>query len=108
MKNSKRKVIENKVELSAGWLSPSGMFYRLESHHLCHEGLAQELLSGCEYWKKHDSAMQTLLDNNWAIIRDKRLFLRKSYYVKWRLTAEQKHFLKEYIEDGEIVKADIY
>jgi len=26
----------------------------------------------------------------------------------WGLTVEQKHFLKEYIEDGEIVEAEVY
>lgn len=111
MKNSKRKVSENRVELSAGWLSPSGEYFRLEGHHLCHEGLAQEILKDRKYRKKYyfDSAMTLLLDRKWAIIRDKTFnFPKKSYFVGWGLTVEQKHFLKPYIEDGEIVEADIY
>lgn len=111
MKNSKRKVIENKVELSAGWLSPSGEYFRLEGHYLCHEDLAQELLRSRKFKKKYyyDLAMTVLLDRKWAIIRDKSFYCPKmSYYVGWGLTVEQKHFLKPYIEDGEIIEADIY
>ena len=84
MKNSKRKVSENRVELSAGWLSPSGEYFRLEGHHLCHEGLAQEILKDRKYRKKYyfDSAMTLLLDRKWAIIRDKTFnFPKKSYFV---------------------------
>lgn len=103
-----KKLVKNE-KLSAGWLSPSGEYFRLESHHLCHEELAQEILGKDRNHEEYDLAMKELLDRKWAIIRDKSFYQSKmSYFVGWGLTVEQKHFLKPYIEDGEIIEADIY
>ncbi len=101
--------MKDKDELTAGWLSPSGEYFRLEGHHLCHEDLAQEILSGEEYWEESELAMNVLLKRKWAIIRNKNSYCsKKSYFVGWGLSVEQKHFLKPYIEDGEIIEADVY
>ena len=98
-------------KMDAGWLSPSGEYFKLESKCMTHEDLAHEILKDRKYRNKYhfDLAMNILLDRKWAIIRDKTFnFPKKSYFVGWGLTVEQKHFLKQYIEDGEIVEADIY
>ena len=110
MKNkNKKKINKKKDELSAGWLSPSGEYFKLEGYHLCHEGLAQEILGGYEYLEESELAMNVLLKRKWALIRNKDFYCpKKTYFAGWGLTVEQKHFLKPYIEDGEIVEADIY
>ena len=104
-----RKIKKKEFELSAGWLSPSGEYFRLEGHYLCHEDLAQEILGGYEYLEESELAMNVLLKRKWALIRNKDFYCpKKTYFAGWGLTVEQKHFLKPYIEDGEIVEADIY
>lgn len=109
MKRKKNKKLVKNEKLTAGWLSPSGKYFRLESHHLCHEDLAQEILSGEDYFEESELAMNILLKKKWAIIRDKSFYCSKmSYFVGWGLTVEQKHFLKTYVEDGEIVEANVY
>ena len=107
-RKEEQKLVKNE-KLYAGWLSPSGEYFKLESHHLCHEELAQEILGKNRNYGEYDLAMKELLDRKWAIIRDKSFYFpKKSYFVGWGLTVEQKHFLKEYIEDGEIVEAEVY
>lgn len=111
MKRKKNKKLVKNEKLVAGWLSPSGEYFRLESEHMIHEDLAREILKGRKYRNKYhfDLAMNILLDRKWALIRDKTFcFPKMSYFVGWGLTVEQKHFLKPYIEDGEIVEADTY
>lgn len=90
------------IECNAGWLSPTGEFFKMP-YYQAHEEKAYEILNklNVEYDKRIFGDGDCLVENLGWVKISLGLYGDKSWHFTWgrTLTSEQRLFLRQYEED---------